>query len=300
MADNKTKRSRWALAAIALTCATISAMAGCSAPSSDTKNYYRESDSQLTLSSGPTNRTFTISELARSLPLAGVTVHDPVFGNVKHYEGFWLEDVLRFAGIDFSGDNVLVFSALDGYQARLTKLPQSHAKPLIAVRDLDFQNGWEFFMHGKEKITPAPFYLVWQTSAKSSAQTNASAYSLPWPYQISHIELRPAVESKLRLFPKGAESRPDVLRGFDTFSKSCIACHSINLEGGVLGPELNIPKNITEYRDRHYLIEFIKDPSSFRAKSKMPSFNSSFSDDQIENVLNYLGWMREHKVPLTP
>lgn len=94
---------------------------------------------------------------------------------------------------------------------------------------------------------------------------------------------------------RGAESRPEVTRGFGVFMKSCIACHSINLEGGTQGPELNIPRNITEYREANYLVEFIKDPSSFRARSKMPTFKDSLSSEDIESVLGYLKWMREHK-----
>jgi mono/diheme cytochrome c family protein len=225
-------------------------------------------------------------------------VNDPVYGRNKHYEGFWLEDVVRFAGIEFSRETMLVFTCLDGYQARLMRDTVPSAKPLLAVRDLDIESGWEVFFHGKEKTTPAPFYLVWQTSSRAGEATNNSSASLPWPYQINRIDLRSAIEAQSRLLPAGAESRNDIQLGFDLFTKSCISCHSINLEGGTLGPELNIPKNITEYRDSSYLVDFIKDPSSFRAKSKMPAFKPGLTDQQIDDILQYLRWMRERKLPL--
>lgn len=265
------------------------ALSGCAIPAFRTNSHKPQVDSELTLVSGSTNRVLTSLQMLQALPKAKVTVNDPVYGKSKHYEGFWLEDVLRLAGMRLDGEKVLVFTSLDGYQARLSQLGLPHAKPMLAVRDLDYPMGWEVITHGKENLTPGPYYLVWQTSAGSKVA------GLPWPYQINRLELRNAAESQQQLLPKGADARPDVLRGFSLFMKSCISCHSVNLEGGVLGPELNIPKNITEYRDRSYLIEFIKDPNSFRAKSKMPAFNSSLSTEKIEDVLRYFEWMRDYK-----
>ena len=269
------------------------ALSGCSVPAFRTDSQKPQVDSELFLVSGSTNRILTSLQMSQALPKAKVTVNDPVYGKSKHYEGFWLEDVLKLACLGLDGENVLVFTSLDGYQARLSHLRLPDAKPLLAVRDLDYPMGWEVITHGKEKLTPGPYYLVWQTPAGSKEP------GLPWPYQINRLEVRNAAESQRQLLPQGAEARPDVLRGFSLFMKSCISCHSVNLEGGVLGPELNVPKNITEYRDWSYLIEFIKDPSSFRAKSKMPAFNTSLSTENIEDVLNYFKWMRAHKVLLS-
>jgi len=268
--------------------------AGCYGTASYSRNRIMDSDAELAVSSGTNSRILTVAQMSRTLPIAKVTVSDPVYGTMKRYAGFWLEDVLRFTGIEIGRDNVLVFTCLDGYQARLTRRPARGVKPLLAIRDLDKAHGWEVFLHGKEKTVPGPFYLVWQTSKGEPTDTNS--VSLPWPYQISRIEVRSSIESERRLLPTGTESRADVQRGFDVFTRSCIACHSINLEGGALGPELNIPKNIAEYRDWSYLVEFIKDPSSFRARSKMPSFKNSLTEEQINDVLQYLRWMRERKV----
>ena len=272
------------------------AMAGCSVTAPATRNHPIQLDARLAISTASTNRIITALQMSRSLPTAKVEVNDPVSGKTKNYEGFWLEDVLRLAGIELSEEEMLVFTCLDGYQARLMRPTGPGARPLLAVRDLDSEDSWEVFFHGKEKTVPGPFYLVWETSRRAGEATNNHGASLPWPYQINQIDVRSSAESERRLFPVGAESRQDVRRGFELFSRSCIACHSINLEGGTLGPELNIPRNITEYRDWPYLAEFIKDPSSFRAKSKMPGFKNSLTDQQIDDVLQYLRWMRERKV----
>jgi len=278
----------------------VLALTGCSGPAIRINSQTRIPDSELAIVSGSTNRILTSFQMLHALPKAKVTVEDPVYGKLKRYEGFWLEDVLKLAGFGLPDENrsedlqlranVLIFSALDGYQARLSRLPKPHAKPLLAVRDLDQITGWEIITHGKERLTPGPFYLVWQTAPRLKAA------ELPWPYQIERIELRNSADSERQLLPRGIDARPDVLRGFELFKKSCVSCHSINLEGGVLGPELNVPKNITDYRDWAYLIQFIKDPSSFRARSKMPAFKNTLSDQAIEDVLNYFKWMRDHSI----
>src|SRR5689334_18754 len=100
--------------------------------------------------------------MAQLLPMAKVKVQDPVYGRTKRYEGFWLQDVLKLAGVGLTDETVLIISSLDGYQSRVSRLQFPDARALLAVRDLDEPTGWEVFTHGKERITPGPFYLVWQ------------------------------------------------------------------------------------------------------------------------------------------
>jgi len=85
------------------------------------------------------------------------------------------------------------------------------------------------------------------------------------------------------------------LRGFHVFKENCLKCHSLNLQGGDLAPELNIPQNITEYRSIDFLNQFIRRPEQFRLKSKMPSF-ASLADNKISDVLAYLKYMRTRKM----
>jgi mono/diheme cytochrome c family protein len=272
--------------------ALILALSGCAGPGFRGHGQKVQIDSELAIGSGSTNRMLTTRQMSRALPTVKVTVQDPVYRKTKRYEGFWLEDVLKLAGISLIGENVLIISSLDGYQVRLSRLRIPDAKALLAVRDLDEKTGWEVFTHGKERITPGPFYIVWQ------ATPGAKVPELPWPYQIERLEARDMVESQRRLFPQGTDTQSDVMRGFNVFMQSCVTCHSMNLQGGALGPELNIPKNITEYRDLGYLMEFIKDPDSFRARSKMPAFKDTLSKEAIADVLSYFKWMREHKLPM--
>ena len=40
------------------------------------------------------------------------------------------------------------------------------------------------------------------------------------------------------------------MRGFDLFKAHCVRCHSINQQGGRIGPDLNAPKSIVSYRPK--------------------------------------------------
>ena len=71
----------------------------------------------------------------------------------------------------------------------------------------------------------------------------------------------------------------------------------MNLIGGRLGPELNVPKNITTYRSRSLLLAFMKHPQSFRAGSLMPP--SHLNDAQLNQVLDYLEAMAKVQVCTT-
>ena len=84
-------------------------------------------------------------------------------------------------------------------------------------------------------------------------------------------------------------------KGFVTFKNHCIRCHSLNLQGGEVGPELNSPKNVTEYWEKSTLRAFIRDASSFRFKDKMPAF-PNLKESDLDEILEYLAYMKDHKI----
>lgn len=273
--------------------------AGCSKNSRNTENQKtlssgRKTNAKLTISKGSMQHDLTDEDFRQQLHLATIEIEDPVYLKRKRYAGYWLSDIFNLAGIQFDRKDVWIFSALDGYQARIAVVDviNSKAKPFVAIRDLDAPDGWEQIKQGKEWLSPAPHYLVWQT------QTHvATSIKLPWPYQMASIRIRDVDEAQQKLFPKADNRSEAVVRGFETFRQNCLSCHSLNLEGGVLGPELNVPRNILEYREAKILKDFIANPSSFRAKSKMPAFGSSLSRQSVDDVLEYLSWIGQHKIP---
>ena len=144
-------------------------------------------------------------------------------------------------------------------------------------------DAWAPKLRGKSEQTPAPYYLVW------AGETDLKAR--PWPYQLVSIEVLvdDALAAALEPPPEaGAEA------GYQLFRTYCLACHTVNLQGGKMGPELNVPKNISAYRDGDLVRAFVRNPQSFRAASLMPP--QMISNDKIEAIFVYLRAMEKRKV----
>lgn len=68
----------------------------------------------------------------------------------------------------------------------------------------------------------------------------------------------------------------------------------MNGVGGVVGPELNVPANITEYWNRAALKQFIRNPASIRRDAKMPT-PTGLSEADVDAVVAYLAHMKGRK-----
>ena len=240
-----------------------------------------------------TKRVLTENDF-RQLHLDSVVVEDPVYNKKKRYAGYWLSDILALADVHSGPDSVWTFLAIDGYRASIavSDILRFGVKAFVAIADLDKEEGWEKIQQGKEWVSPGPYYLVWQTPLEDAVPN----VKLPWPYQVIEISVHKIDETQQKLFPASNDKSESVRRGYKVFQQNCVSCHSLNLEGGLVGPELNVPKNILEYQDRKFLKEFIDSPSSFMARSRMPDFSSTLTPRDLDDVLDYLSWMGKHKV----
>lgn len=226
-----------------------------------------------------------------------VTVDDPVYHTEKTYTGYPLAPVLALIPDLESLRNqgaVAIFEAADGYKAVMSLDNALFAGGVIALRDTDAPPGsnWQPFKQGKETLTPAPFYLVWPGRPHND-------WTFVWPYQLIRITIEPFTSAFGPAAPPAdaaAEVNPVLRLGFDIFRTYCLRCHSMNLVGGELAPELNVPRNITEYWSNAHLRAFIEDPAAYRARSKMPGFKDILSPINIESLLFYLYIMAENKV----
>jgi len=239
----------------------------------------------LELASPTTRRTLTVDDLRRELAPVAVAVEDPVYGMRRTYQGVRLAELLAL--LPPGGDPVdeVVFHTRDGYAPTLDLAAARAGEGLVAFRDTTRRVGFAPVRQGKALVDPGPFYLVW---------TGPGATERPWPYQLVRIELVSFRRTYDRLFPGDAEAGGPVARGFLAFRTHCLRCHSVNLQGGDLGPELNVPRSVTEYRDAATLRQFIRDAGSFRARSKMPPF-PQLDDAALDDLLAYLGHMKDRK-----
>lgn len=223
--------------------------------------------------------------------LETVDVHlsdDPAYETEKRLEGWPLQTLLeQFADLPDDTDGwVLQFVATDGYRANLPLDEWSTGEGIVAFRDLDAPDGerWSSFESGDSEATPAPFYIVWP---------GGGGHDRPWAYMLAKI----GVARADTLWGDAVPTHDDSLRdGFAVFRDTCMACHSVNRSGGSVGPELNVPMNVTEYwRDGH-LADYIRHPTAYRADAEMPPMDDNLSETDMEALMTYLRGMADAKV----
>ena len=61
-----------------------------------------------------------------------------------------------------------------------------------------------------------------------------------------------------------------------------------------MGPEFNVPKNITEYWTRDNIVAFVQDPQSFRYNSQMYAI-THLSEEELHGIVDYLTYMADKK-----
>jgi cytochrome c2 len=218
-----------------------------------------------------------------------VAVEDPVYQKKKRYEGYPLKALVEkyFAkSASQEPGEELIFHTRDGYDPSIPVTDAISGRGVVAIRDTEASgaNRWIPFLSNGKASTPGDFYLVW-TGAANSAQQFA------WPYQIVSMEL-----VKANAFRNAEPSAPsaDAKKGYDSFKHTCMKCHSVNFVGGSMGGELNVPLNVTEYWKPKELQQFISDPKSVRATSKMPKLG--IPPEEVLLVDKYLEEIAKQKV----
>lgn len=214
--------------------------------------------------------------------------NDPYFKKDKQYQvislHYLLQKYLLSNDIDTT-DAILVFECVDGYKPTMSLELVLEHNGFVAVKDEEAQPNQNWTSEVKDKFTP--YYLVWTTDSTDKLRER----ELAWPYGLYKISLSYFSEEYAAAFPK---EHPEFMEGFNLFKSNCMKCHSINKVGGSLGPELNYPKNITEYWDKEDIWQFIKSPQSYRYSSQMPPMEKLERND-FELIINYITHMKEKK-----
>lgn len=237
-----------------------------------------------------TERRWTEAALDEALPGKRTTIEldSPVYKKRMRYEGFWLADVLAATAPKAAWTGSLSFRCADGYTPTV---PVDQVEPLklfFAVGQPDLPDGARWALLGT--TSPAPFYVV---------SPVAGAYEqFPWPFQLLSIEAIDLARAYPAIVPTGAAADSAASRGFERFVRRCVSCHAINGQGGVIGPELNAPLSVTEYWKRPLLKQFILDPASVRARSKMPP--PGLPEAEVDDLLAYLEHMAKLPRPAVP
>jgi mono/diheme cytochrome c family protein len=72
-------------------------------------------------------------------------------------------------------------------------------------------------------------------------------------------------------------------------SQRCKDCHTLNGKGGAVGPNLTY---VGSKRSRDYIVQQIKDPKSHNPNTAMPSFRDELSEQQINDLADYLSRLK--------
>lgn len=227
-------------------------------------------------------------EISALTPLKELHTFDEHYNRRKRFRAFALAPVLAkvFAGRDLS-TLALLLRASDGYVVPLSAKALIDGGAHVAIDDLDVPG---FEPIGAKRANPGPYYLVWPDAPDGSPRALSE---FPRPYMLDAI----AIATYESQFPKTVPKAPSpaAARGFATFKTLCVHCHAVNREGGRVGPELNVPKNVTEYWQPAQIKAYVKDPLSFRY-GNMPA-NPQLSDADLDDVLAYLTLMKDQKQP---
>jgi cytochrome c2 len=214
--------------------------------------------------------------------------NDPVYHKTKKYYAvnalLLLKNEIDLSTIDIK-NTLITFECIDGYKPEMSLELFLKAKPFLAYKDVDAPKGsnWEKIIKDGNEMNADPFYLVY-----TSVPADNEEYK--WPYNVIKFHFESKNKNIETLQPKGNEK---TMKGFALYHKQCITCHALNGIGGEMGPELNYPKNVTEYWKETELVDYIVNPASFRHKVKMPTLGITKQESQA--IVDYLKYMSEHK-----
>lgn len=231
-----------------------------------------------------------LAALAAACPPQVVEIDDPYYQATKRFRAVELRCALTlgFGALPKADDDFLL-RALDGYVKPATGARLTEEGGWLAFSDAalgtDTAPAWQPI--DRRQLDPGPYYMVWQKPDQGDA------HGYPWPYQLVEIE-EASFESQFpHTVPTGAPEGSPAQRGFDIFRTECIACHAINGEGGRIGPDLNVPQSIVEYRPAAQVKAYIRNPQAFRYTT-MPA-HPDLSDADLDALVAYFETMKTLK-----
>ena len=208
--------------------------------------------------------------------------YDPFFKQAKRFKAYSLAAILQplVKNIKDTSNLRITFTCTDGYAPNMSLSKVLNNEGYIAVQDLDqATNGKDWADSLATKFRP--FYLVWQGIGKTDE-------TFAWPFGLAEIRIASFIEDFADAYPMHKKAAQ---KGFNLFQLHCMKCHSINKVGGVMGPEFNYPKSITEYWQKEDIWNFLRNPQSYRYSAKMPAIGN-LSSEEFEEVYGYLKAMK--------
>jgi len=248
------------------------------------------------VSSANGEASVSLSELRMACPPRAVEVDDPYHERAMRYFTMPFRCVLErgfaaLGGAETLRGQGLLLRALDGYTR-----PASGSELLADGAHLAFgevalmrrsEAAPSFTPIDRRQVDPGPYYLVWSGTGQNDP------HALPWPYQLATIEVASFPKAFPRTVPKGLEASHPGWAGYALFQRSCASCHAINGQGGKIGPDLNVPRSIVEYRPIDEIKSYVRNPEATRYTS-MPA-HPDLSDADLDTLIDYFEAMSQRK-----
>lgn len=216
-----------------------------------------------------------------------VTTFDPFYEKQKRFRALPMATLLERAFGESAATlkkRSFVLRAKDGYTVPIAGSVLLSADAYLAIDDVDVP-GFESL--GPERVSPAPAYLIWKHDPQPTREGR------PRPWQLAALEIADLDALYGHTQPKGEPANSAAMQGFNLFRQRCGNCHAINREGGRVGPDLNVPQSIVEYRPEAQIRAYIQNPSTFRY-GIMPA-HLDLSSTDLDHLLAYFRAMATRK-----
>jgi mono/diheme cytochrome c family protein len=250
---------------------------------------------ELTVDLGGRTETFTTEQLLARPDAATVEVPlDATYRRPTTYRAVPFRALLRGMALA-PGEDVEVV-ARDGF---VTTLPSALVFPPTgtggSVPWLAVEPPGAPWPAAAKNLATGPFYLVWLDPEASGVRTEQ------WPFAVAAVGPAPAPLARwpqIAVDPAVPADSP-IRAGQAVFATQCMVCHTLNGAGSAeVGPDLNLPRNPTEYLQPWALKSLVRDPGSVRRWSdmRMTGFDeAALPDADLDRVVAYLAHMAGRK-----
>ena len=242
------------------------------------------------------SRDLRLGTLRQACAEAEIEVDDPYHGRPMRYVTLPLRCVLDVGfegagGAEGQRSKGLLLRSRDGYTRPVSGQRLLESGAHLAFGEPGLMKTGEphsrFSPLDRRQIDPGPFYLVWSGSGQNDPHVH------PWPYQLTTIEVAAFEDAFPRTVPRGLDRSDAGWTGYALFQRSCASCHAINGEGGKVGPDLNVPRSIVDYRPITQIRAYIRNPQATRYTS-MPA-HPDLGESDLDALIAYFFAMSERK-----
>ena len=244
--------------------------------------------------------TRSLADLEKTASARSVRVFEPYEQREISFRALPFERVLdALYGAQWRQAEELLFTCLDGYQPTVpvARVLEHHAWLAFARDDAPAFTLRKLESGRVQEISAGPFYLVWENLNDTQVRREGD---YAWPYQLTGVELIRARDHFPHMAPP-ADAPPVAQQGFAAFRIHCSRCHTVNGDGGQIGPELNRAEAPAGRRDAKWLHDWIDDPSRLSPGTRMERLNPALAnrDAVIASIIAYLQAIADHPLRAT-